>query len=129
MGERYLIDTSAYSYYITRRLAAEPYLFFERIVGQESLLSVVTRIELLSWIPGNKVVEAVVRSIVNDSIVVPLSEEVILQTVRLRRHHKSVKLPDAIIAATAMVHDFTLLSTNDSDFEKIQGLKCQSLNA
>ena len=63
MGERYLIDTSTYSYYITRRLAAEPYLFFERIVGQESLLSVVTRIELLSWIPGNKVVEAVVRSI------------------------------------------------------------------
>ncbi|RYF71696.1 MAG: PIN domain-containing protein [Cytophagaceae bacterium] len=42
---------------------------------------------------------------------------------------KVLKLPDAIIAATAIVHDFTLLSTNDSDFNKITALKYRSLTA
>jgi predicted nucleic acid-binding protein len=33
------------------------------------------------------------------------------------------KLPDAIIAATALVYDLTLLSRNSSDFSGINGLK------
>ncbi|TAE34104.1 MAG: PIN domain-containing protein [Cytophagales bacterium] len=40
-----------------------------------------------------------------------------------------MKLPDAIIAATAIVHNLTLLSTNDSDFERIEGLKYRSLSS
>ena len=35
----------------------------------------------------------------------------------------TIKLPDAIIAATAIAHDLTLISRNDRDFRKISGLK------
>jgi predicted nucleic acid-binding protein len=34
-----------------------------------------------------------------------------------------MKLPDAIIAATALVYDLTLISRNAADFKNIQGLK------
>lgn len=46
----------------------------------------------------------------------------ILQTIEVRKNYR-IKLPDAIIAATAMVHGFTLVSRNDADFGKITGLK------
>jgi len=41
--------------------------------------------------------------------------------VEIRRTRK-IKTPDAIIAATAIVNDFTLL-TSDSDFDHIPNLK------
>ncbi|MEK7257684.1 MAG: PIN domain-containing protein [Bacteroidota bacterium] len=40
----------------------------------------------------------------------------------IRRQFKSIKLPDAIIAATALTHQLTLLTRNVSDFSKIPGL-------
>ena len=128
MDERFLIDTSAYGRYLTQRLSDDSRLFMRRVLTHQSIMSVVTRMELLSWTPGDKQLETAVKEIIGDSVIIQLSEEIILQTVRLRRHYKSVKLPDAIIAATAIVNEFTLLSTNDSDFEKISGLKYISLN-
>jgi predicted nucleic acid-binding protein len=34
-----------------------------------------------------------------------------------------MKLPDAIIAATALVYDLTLITRNTSDFKNMEGLK------
>ena len=36
---------------------------------------------------------------------------------------KKIKLPAAIIAATAKIHDLILISENTSDFNNIPGLK------
>ncbi|MEZ0486009.1 type II toxin-antitoxin system VapC family toxin [Fibrella aquatica] len=129
MGEACLIDTSAYSKYLSGLLEFDQLNLMADVVETNSVLSVITRIELLSWVTGVKEVESRVREFINGSTVVPLSEPIILQTVKLRRHYKGLKLPDAIIAATAIVHDFTLLSTNDSDFNKITALKYRSLTA
>ncbi|WP_394996139.1 type II toxin-antitoxin system VapC family toxin [Emticicia sp.] len=52
----------------------------------------------------------------------PLDNSIVYKTIELRRLYK-IKLPDAIIAATAIVFDFTLISRNDKDFENINGLK------
>ncbi len=128
MDERFLIDTSAYGRYLTQRLSDENRLFMRSVLTEQSVMSVVTRMELLSWIPGDKQLETDIKEIIADSVVLPLSEEIIQQTVRLRRQHKSVKLPDAIIAATALVNGLTLLSTNDSDFEKVVSLSYRSLS-
>ncbi len=133
MGQTYLLDTSACSKYIQGLLDEETIRWMKTVLSQESQMSVITRIELLSWTTGNKVLEEDIRLFITSSTVIELSESIIVETVRLRRHYKSVKLPDAIIAATATVHDLTLLSTNDSDFEKIAagptfGLKYRSLN-
>ncbi|MFM9836651.1 MAG: PIN domain-containing protein [Cyclobacteriaceae bacterium] len=51
-----------------------------------------------------------------------INDFIIEKTIELRKTHKT-KLPDAIIAATAIVYDLTLISRNTSDFKNIEGLK------
>ena len=51
-----------------------------------------------------------------------LTQEIVKQTITLRKIVK-IKLPDAIIAATAMVHNLVLISRNTKDFENIKGLE------
>ena len=51
-----------------------------------------------------------------------ITEEIEKRTILIRKSHK-IKLPDAIIAATAIVHNLILVTRNDSDFKNISGLK------
>lgn len=44
------------------------------------------------------------------------------QTILIRRQYK-IKLPDAIIAATALVHNLILVTRNTSDFKNIPELQ------
>jgi predicted nucleic acid-binding protein len=128
MGKAYLIDTSAYSKYISDLLATENETLMQEVTEKQSIISVVTRIELLSWRTTDLTIKELVEEFTAKSNIIGLTEPIIRQTIRIRRQRR-IKLPDAIIAATAMVYDLTLLSTNDSDFEKITGLNYQSLNA
>jgi predicted nucleic acid-binding protein len=43
------------------------------------------------------------------------------QTIAIRKSNKT-KLPDAIIAATALVNELTLITRNTADFKNITGL-------
>jgi predicted nucleic acid-binding protein len=61
------------------------------------------------------------RNFINDSIVIGLNRDVKEKTVAIRRRSK-IKLPDAIIAATAIAGGMTLLTRNVADFRNIEGL-------
>lgn len=54
--------------------------------------------------------------------IVSLNEDVVDRTISLKKEIK-IKTPDAIIAATALVNDYTLITNNFSDFKRISGLK------
>ncbi|AYQ34414.1 PIN domain-containing protein [Runella sp. SP2] len=47
---------------------------------------------------------------------------VVEASIEIRKRHKT-KLPDAIIAATALVYGLVLISRNVSDFKSIDGLQ------
>ena len=49
-------------------------------------------------------------------------QELMEKIIVIKKKYK-LNLPDAIIAATAIIHD-TILITEDKDFSKIQELKC-----
>ena len=83
-------------------------------------LSVITQIELLCWKTAVK--EQRVKDFITDSDVLDITPDVIMHCVNIRRD-KKVKTPDAIIAATAIANDYTLISNNDKDFKDINGLK------
>ena len=55
------------------------------------------------------------------SVVLNLNDAVVVQTISICKSHK-IKLPDAIIAASAIVYNFTLLTRNIDDFKRIDGL-------
>lgn len=54
------------------------------------------------------------------------NDEKLMDLIIVIKKKYKLKLPDAIIAATAIIHD-TILITEDKDFSKIQELKCTHL--
>ena len=50
-----------------------------------------------------------------------VTEEIEKETILIRKSLK-IKLPDAIIAATAITHNLTLVTLNNSDFNRINRL-------
>ena len=83
-------------------------------------ISVITRIELFS----KKVEDAETETLtgfVRFADVIGLDEPIIQQTMRLRQQRR-LKLPDAVIAATALARGLMLLTRNVSDFAGIPGL-------
>lgn len=85
-------------------------------------ISVITEIELLCWkTPIEKDVE-ILHDFINDTQVFELEKDIKLKTAKTRKAHK-IKLPDAIIAPTALTYDLTLLTRNVGDFKNIDGLR------
>ena len=60
-------------------------------------------------------------SFISHSDIFDLEENIILETIQIRKKY-SIKLPDAIIAATCLVNNFSLITNNLKDFDKITGL-------
>jgi predicted nucleic acid-binding protein len=64
--------------------------------------------------------------VINDFIieckVLQLDDSVIDKTIEICKSHR-IKLPDAVIAATALVNDLALITRNISDFKNIKGLE------
>jgi predicted nucleic acid-binding protein len=51
-----------------------------------------------------------------------IDEEIISKTIELRQQYKT-QLPDAIIAASALVNGLILITRNSKDFEQITDLQ------
>ncbi len=55
----------------------------------------------------------------------PLSDEIAEKSIWVHKQQK-IKLPDAIIAATALVHNLVIISRNTKDFKDIEGLEVKN---
>jgi predicted nucleic acid-binding protein len=119
--EQYLIDTNVVSDYLSASFPAAAYALLDSAIDAKPNISVITQIELLCWNSDEATIESV-KQFIADSKVLDISPEVVLQCVTIRRG-KKIKTPDAIIAATALVYGYTLITGNERDFSKIKGLK------
>lgn len=121
MGQQYLIDSNVVIDYLAGNFAHERLLFMNQIINDIPFISVITKIEILGY---NSPQEAykLLSDFVDDSIVVELTDDIVLQTIELRKQYK-IKTPDAIIAATAIVNQLVLLTRNKKDFDKINGIE------
>lgn len=124
MGQRYLIDSNVIIDYSASpsRLPQKSSDFVEQLFNDNFLISVAVKIEVLGFddVP-NKLLA--MEDFINSAVLLPLDEEVTMQTILLRRKYKKLKLGDAIIAATAIVHNLTLISHNVKDFVNIKGFR------
>jgi len=123
MGTTYLLDTNIAIYILNDTLPSKAKTFIKAALNENgSFISIITKIELLGWQTGSLEQLQNVADFVVDSEVLPLSDVVVDKTIEIRRSQK-IKLPDAVIAASAIIQDFTLISRNDEDFRTIPGLK------
>jgi len=108
-GPDYLLDTNI----VIGRLKTSPEVM--ALVDQlgfdfgNTAVSQITRIELLSFSRMGRDEERQLHAFLDDCLVVPLDEAIERATIKIRRAH-TVKLPDAIIAATALVKNLQLLT-------------------
>lgn len=123
MVNRYLIDSSAVSQYLEARMPESGLQFMDNVFALESNISVITQIELLTWQPPEANLEEKITIYIDDSTVFELTPAVVAQTIQLRRKYR-IKTPDAIIAATALVNGFQLITDNERDFSNIKGSPC-----
>lgn len=121
MDEGFLIDTNIAIYFLEGVLPSQSLPFMRSVLSGGIKLSVITQIELLGWQSKDGDKAMVTEEFVKKSVCYPLDEAVIQKTIALRKQLK-IKLPDAIIAATALVYDLTLVSRNDKDFLAIPEL-------
>lgn len=122
MGTTYLLDTNTVIYYLDAVLPEKSLDFIEANLDQRgSFISIISKIELLGWQAPSAHAMRQVEKFVEDSTVLPLTEEIANKAIELKRT-KKIKLPDAVIAATALVHGLTVVSRNDDDFRKLPGV-------
>jgi predicted nucleic acid-binding protein len=122
MGRKnYLIDTNVAIYYFGLALSKESEKFLDQILVDSYSISVINRIELLGFkgLSGNE--SKALNSYISNSNIFDLEENIILETIQIRKKY-SIKLPDAIIAATCLVNNCSLITNNIKDFDKITGL-------
>jgi predicted nucleic acid-binding protein len=123
MGTRFLLDTNTIIYMCNGTLPQNAIDFLREEVKNGVQVSIISEIEALSWEFPSIEQEHIMTIFINGSDIVNLSRPIVLKTIELRKVRKKMKLPDAVIAATALVHDFILVSRNDSDFKRIPGLR------
>jgi len=119
MEQGHLIDTNTSIDYLDNKLPENSSNLIDGITAQ---ISVITRKELLGWANATEEQVQILQRFVDASVVYNLEESVIVKAIELRKAHKT-KLPDAIIAATALVYDLVLISRNINDFKNIPNLK------
>lgn len=106
----YLIDTSIIIYYLADTIPKSEINKVEEIFRTSFNTSIITKIEFLGWRGHTE------NGFAN---VIPLTDEIADLAVSIRRKAK-VKLPDAVIAATALHGNLTLITRNENDFKDIE---------
>ena len=120
---KYLWDTNIAIYYLQQQFSPKAEKFIDDILKEtQPALSVITEIELLSWKTEVEKDIEVVRNFLADSSIIDLDQAIKIKTAEYRKTI-GIKLPDAIIAATAFYSGLTLLTRNHRDFAKCEGLE------
>ncbi len=120
MGQQFLIDSNIIIDFLGSKIPASKSQLINSIINNVPAVSVISKIEVLGFnAPAEEL--KLLEDFFNDILILDLSEEVINQTIQLRRSLK-IKTPDAIIAATAIAYQLTLVTRNTDDFKNIQGI-------
>lgn len=97
MGKRYLLDTNTVLDFMGNKLPVNAKNELAKIIDEEINLSVINKIELL----GFARVDRDLIDFVSYSNIYQLDEDITELTIEVRKKYR-IKLPDAIIAATAL---------------------------
>ena len=122
MGINYLWDTNTAIYFLQQQFPINAEKYIDSILQTNiPVISAITEIELLCWKTASENDLKVLNNFIQEATVIELEQEIKSKTAEIRKANK-IKLPDSIIAATAIVYTLTIITRNTADFKNIDGL-------
>jgi predicted nucleic acid-binding protein len=118
MGEGYLLDTNAIIDFCANLLPESGQRLVANIIDTDPTISIINKIELLSHLA----IPTAIDTFLKTAFLLSLDDIVAEKTISLRKKHK-IKLPDAIIAASAIINKKILVTRNTKDFDRIKELQ------
>ena len=120
--EKYLIDTNILIYFIDGKFSESQKEKVISIFTKSFKISIISKIEFLGFEEYlDKSKFKIAKKFISNAKVIHLDDDMANTIIEIRQQ-KKIKLGDAIIAATALLHDFTIVTRNQKDFEKINGI-------
>lgn len=116
MGLSYVLDTNVVLYHLSGRLR-------DPLPGGTLFISIVTEIELFAYKSLSQAERETIESFLSEVKVVDLGRSLKEETIRIRL--TGVRLPDAVVAATAVIYRSELL-THDSRLLSVPGLTARA---
>lgn len=117
-----LLDTNVLIYHLKLVLPREvTQQLAQALKARQAFISVITRIEMLAWKGHTEESLRQTTNLISLLPELPLSEPVIANAIQIRKTF-SLRLPDALIAATALTHGLQLVTGNEADFKRVDGL-------
>ena len=114
----YLLDTNSVIYFFD---GEETVSYLIENAKYQIVISCITKIELLCFEANDKAAVKGIRDFLKEVEIVYIDDDIIDSAVNYRKSHK-LKVPDAIIAATAKAMRLSLV-TADKAFQKIPDIE------
>jgi len=121
VGTNFLIDTNILIYYFDGKMQQDVKQRTEDIFEKSFKTSVISKIEFLGWPDFSDKASKKADEFIANAEILTLTEKIVNTTISIKRK-KKIKLPDAIIAATCLINNLTLVTRNERDFHDIEGL-------
>ncbi len=118
----FLIDTNILIYFFDGKLSDEQKEKVISIFEKSFNISVITKIEFLGfkdYLDSEKYSQA--KEFIKHANVIQLSDDLVETIIEIKQEY-NIKLGDAIIATTALVNNLTVVTRNQKDFDKIDGV-------
>ena len=112
-GIKFLLDTSVIIGMYHKSREVKTLLHDWQVIINQCAYSAIIRIELLGFPSITDIEQQTIRTLLNKMVRIAITEDIEATTITFKQHHR-VKLPDAIIAATAITYSLELL-TLDKD--------------
>lgn len=115
-GDNVLLDTNIVIGFLSGDEKIIQY-FHEELVFSSFIVSQITRMELLGYPNITHDEEKRINQFLSHVKIITISNDIENKVIYIRKKYK-IKLPDAIIAATAIINDCSLI-TCDNDLDKL----------
>ena len=117
----YLVDTNIIIYHTKGSKGSID--FISSVIAQKSFnISILTKIEFLGWEKHTPDGFEKCKRLVEPANIYPVDEDIANKAIELKRG-MNIKLADAVIAATAIIHNLKLATRNVDDFKTIEELE------
>ncbi len=120
---KYLIDTNILIYFIDGKFSEAQKKRVISIFEQSFNISIISKIEFLGfkdYLDKDRFEKA--KGFISNAQIVQFSNDLVDTIIEIKQKYNT-KLGDAVIAATALMNTSVLVTRNQKDFEKIEGLQ------